>query len=1222
MYVVPYYSPFSEKDSMRLNPRSIALVGLLFVAVSPALIGQNSRENAEFKLAVNLFNDGLFELAAEQFRQFIGTYPGTTQGIEARFYLGLSQMKLGKFDDARLTFQTFALTYQDNPKAPEAWWHVGEAYAALGNSRESALAYERVKVFHPSSSTAPGALVRSAEQFRLAGLSDDARRVLRIVLQEYSTSEAVHKARALLGELYFEEGNFVQARNELTRVIEGDPSPEARAQALLTLGDMFRAQWRVDQAETRYREITNTLKTSPAAPTALVHLGQMQLQEGRFADAAGNFAAALDAKKGVDTTVLMDARIGLGDAHAGLKEYAKAIRQYENVLKMPGKDRLEIDILWKLARVQTAGGQYSRAAETCSRILASEPSDLLRRKVIVMLAGNAERAGNYGEALRYYSMFTDTFLADKAAALVLLRAARISRQNMDDPRRAALYCEVVISRFPRTVSAAEAYLMAAACYEQLGDVGRSIQLRQEFVRQYPSADSVEVARKAIRNLETFQAKDKDAALEKLALLLGDVVAEVDRDALAFRLGETYFNDLKNYEAAAARFNQVINSGTTGREFEQSLFYRARAYEYLSWRDATYCGKAAEAYRTFLASYSDRPETDEAVRSLFLLNATGPVAALDALNELTGAHPRTKHRAEMLLTVGILQLDHDSTADALRTFSAVIGQHPQTAFGGEALYRSFGIFLAGSRLDSAVAAGSRYVRDFPGHSHSAEVLSKLGDLEMKRGNVSAAAEFFRSLVTDYPYAGSAESAEERLAVALAAGSNHEEALHIYSELLRDEQENPFAEDEAVNRMLIASAKELVALGRSKEARNQLVTVLDRTSSASMRSEALTQLGLLAKNENDIPLATDYFRQAGVSEPGPAGMEVADLMFDTGAYADAIAKYTALIKTNGPPEQVRHASSRIIVSRLRTDDLQKALSEITAFEKTYKEADADLALFELEKGTYFYRKEDYGKAMTSFNVVAKKYDETPSAPDARYWIGKTLESTGKPKEAEETFRDLLKEYPRAPITARTRFALGNLAYKAEKWDEATQHYRTVVEDPNVDPELLPFAMSNLIETYDAAGVYDAALDMTRRYLDRFPENEDSFDKKIKIGILYQRLGYNDQSITHLQGLLDQAGSDLEGEIRYYIAEANFAKGDFQQAILDFLKVPYLVTKKGKIDWTANSLYMAGQSYERLGKYDQAVAMYRQIIEKPGIDETFKAAAKKEVDRVNLVLKKGGK
>ncbi len=142
--------------------------------------------------------------------------------------------------------------------------------------------------------------------------------------------------------------------------------------------------------------------------------------------------------------------------------------------------------------------------------------------------------------------------------------------------------------------------------------------------------------------------------------------------------------------------------------------------------------------------------------------------------------------------------------------------------------------------------------------------------------------------------------------------------------------------------------------------------------------------------------------------------------------------------------------------------------------------------------------------------------------------------------------------------------------------------IVDDPKADPTLLPFAMSNLIETYEVAGINDAALSVTRKYLELYPNSDDSFDKKIKIGILYGRLGYYDQAVMHLQGLLDQAGSDLEGEIRYYIAEANYNKGDYQQAILDFLKVPYLVTKKGKIDWTANSLYMSGQSYEKMGRY----------------------------------------
>jgi tetratricopeptide (TPR) repeat protein len=173
------------------------------------------------------------------------------------------------------------------------------------------------------------------------------------------------------------------------------------------------------------------------------------------------------------------------------------------------------------------------------------------------------------------------------------------------------------------------------------------------------------------------------------------------------------------------------------------------------------------------------------------------------------------------------------------------------------------------------------------------------------------------------------------------------------------------------------------------------------------------------------------------------------------------------------------------------------------------------------------------------LASTYDESPSAPAALYWIGKVYEVTNKPDEAIKQFDRLLKEHPQAAIIQKTHVALGNIYYNAEKWDDAVRHYRQVTDNQSADPALLPFAINNLIETYETAGIYDAALTLTRRYLDLYPNSEDAFDKRIKIGILYQRLGYYDQSVVHLQGLLNEAGSDLEGEIRYYIAEANYAK-----------------------------------------------------------------------------------
>ena len=76
----------------------LSLSGVLMLAGPAAARAQNSKENADFKLAINLYNDGLYDLAGEQLRQFISAYPTTPQGIDARFYLGLTQLKLRKYD--------------------------------------------------------------------------------------------------------------------------------------------------------------------------------------------------------------------------------------------------------------------------------------------------------------------------------------------------------------------------------------------------------------------------------------------------------------------------------------------------------------------------------------------------------------------------------------------------------------------------------------------------------------------------------------------------------------------------------------------------------------------------------------------------------------------------------------------------------------------------------------------------------------------------------------------------------------------------------------------------------------------------------------------------------------------------------------------------------------------------------------------------------------------
>jgi TolA-binding protein len=1211
--------PLIHMTLRRTIPLLVALP-LLFPSVS---ISQNTKENADFKLAINLYNDKLYDLAAEQLRQFIAGYPGTDQGIEARYYLGLAYMQLRQYEEARLTFQSFALTYQNNVKAPDAWWNVGESFVAVRNYHDAALAFERVKVFHPKSTRAPEAMAQAGKYFLLAGERDNARRVLRAALQEYPSSPAVLSARTQLGQVYFEEGNLEQARNELKRVVEGDPSPGARAQALLILGNIFQSAGDTREARERYREIITNYRNSSAVQGAYVNLGKLESSAGQYADAVDHFRKALSEDENVDSTLLREAFIGIGNASVMKKEYGAAVTYYERFLSAFPHDELTGEVLWRAAEAAAKGGNYRKSNDLCNRILKSGASDLFTRHARLQLGLNAQKLQNPALAVQLFGAFVDQYGDDPTAPEILYRTAVIQENDLHDYRKASVVYELLFARHPESALVDEALFGAAHCQELLKEFDRSADLYRELLAKYPACDRRAEAEERLRVLETFEAKDKDSGVEKLALLVGDVVSDRDKAGLAFRLGEIYFKDLKNYEAAAAQFTSAYTNGLSGSRTAEALYLRARSYEYLGMKEDKYRSMAAESYQTFLHTTEQEKGREvqswreEAAVSLFALQATDPGAARTAFRSLAHFVPDSRERDRMLLILGKEQAKSDSLQEALASFSMIA---PTSPAHEEALALKFALLTRLNQADSALHEGARFLERYPGGQYSATMLARTAEMEAARGNHQRAAELYQALSSAFFYTGEAAGARKLLAREYLRQGIYDECITACTDLLEQQSADLLAEGGMDTETLLLLAEAQQRTSNTVAAKQSLMRLLALQRTGKTAADAYTLLGTISRDEGSLDLATSYYRQAGtLSGGGSANKDIANLLFEGGHYADAMVQYQRLADSTRDGTQRQFYRARAILSRLRSDDLAGAEKEIAAFARTFKDDRDDLASFELEKGNSQFRQQNYAAAMKQFRLVTDRYDDTPSAPAAMYWIGKTFEASGKLKEAVEQLTDLTERFPKDPIIPRAHLALGGLSYALEQWNNAIAHYRAITDNPGGAPDLLPFAMSNLIETYEIAGMNDAALSLTRRYLDLYPNSEEGFSKKIKIGILYERLGYYDQAVLHLQGLLDEAGSDLEGEIRYYIAEANFSKGDYQQAILDFLKVPYLVTKKGKIDWTANSLYMSGQSYEKMGRFEQALGMYQQILDRPGIDETYKQEARKEIDRVKLVLKK---
>ncbi|HWP83262.1 MAG TPA: tetratricopeptide repeat protein [Bacteroidota bacterium] len=1206
---------------------SIVFVGLLNILT--AVSAQDTKENADFKLAVNLYNDKLYDLALEQFRQFINLYPNTANGIEARFYLGLTQAKLTKHDDARLTFQNFALAFPDHPKAPDAWWNVGEAYVAMKNVREAALAFERVRTFHPKSKLAPAALARASELFEEAGETETAKRILRTLTQEYSSADVLHPARLRLARHFVTEGQLELARIELKKVVDGAKDSAFRGSALLELAKVQLAQGKIDEAQTFLQDLTQNYRNTPHYYPALLLLGNVYKQIGNSGEAIKTWTNIADDSLRAPPGIRQNALLELGDLNASRRDYTTALRFYDRASLLHG-DRTG-EAFYKAGVSAEKTKLLTRASDYYAKAVQDSGGTIDRRAVLIAAFRGALMAKNYYEALRVADEYKKKYSGDEHLPRLLFEAGIVHLQHLKNPRTALELFDEVITHHGSHPYADDAAYGAALAYHEWGRFEEAIEAYRELERRFPASEFIQEANRRIRRIQLFEMKNKEAGLEKLALLIGDVIAQRSKGDLAFRLGEIYFHDLHDYDNAARQYTIALESGLDETLKQSALLNRAKSYDYLAWRDmiegrsSQFTQRAIAAYDSVVAKYPLGEARLEAAAESFRLriqNATNAAELRKMQDEIEKSSLPLSKRFDLLLHVGAQLRDQKNFEGALSAFRIANKLTPEG--NAEALFRLGKTLTEMGDRDTSIAILSDYVTRFPHHHRAPEALKILAESYAAAGKVELAIGALQTIEKTFSYTRFSDDLHLLRAQTYVAANDYQKALAEYEKHIRQVRQDYFDLREISIDLLMQMASLYEQAGLRREAQRYCALVLEKNPPAVQAAQIYYSLASIAREDRNLELAARYLQEANRLAPASgeqynrAALEAAELLFRTEDYTTALTRYTEVAQRVVGDSLQQYLQSRIIVCYFRLDNLKEADRRANTFVRTYPKAENYAAEFEYERGRYHLRRDEVEVAVKRFENVLTRYGKSPIAPETIYWLARAHELGMRPQRAVALYDSLLQRFPNHEIVPRAQLSLGNVYYNLEQWDAAARLYKAILDNERRSPDLVQYAMSNLIMAYKEMTLFDAALDLTRKYIERFPEDPELVNKKVDIGVLFQKLGYHDQSIFHLQSLLEGADADLEAEVRYYIGEAYFYKGDYQQAILEFLKVPYLVTRRTKVDWTATSYYMAGQSYEKMSKFDQAISMYKQIIERPGIDQQFKIAAQKEIDRVNLLVK----
>lgn len=1189
---------------------------VLFTLASASGISQDTRENADLKLAIGLYNDGLFGQAEDQFKRFIDKFPNTASGIEARFYLGLVQQKLKKYHDARSTFQDFALRYQDHSKAPDALWNLGELYAVEHNYPEAASAFARLKTFHPKSARAPAALLEASKYFEKAGDMENATLVLNSLLVEYPQSDVLLPATYALARLFMEAGSYDRALSELRRVQNSTANPVLRAKATVAIGEVQALLGNNAEAELRFREVIMQAANTPAAYEAQLRLADMQRANGQNADATAGYDAVMK-NTAAPAEVRIEAYAGAAENAIAADRSADAVRIYASLFAAFPDQSFEPSIFRRAARASEQAADHAGAAKYLDRIYADTLLSIDKRGILVDLARNERKASLFNAAIRHYQEYGQRYPDDAGAPQAQLETAGIFETEYGNLSRASELYRGLLERHPNSAVADRAQLGLARALEAQEKWADAAEAYRQVEVQYPaSAFAAEAGRKReaiLLSRMVVPEKALPAIVDALAALSGGGNPGAD-----LLLGRISFEHLKRYEDAMKFFGSALAKNVQGEEAEEAAFGKAASAARLVRLGKGNRAEAEQLLEAFLQAHASGKRRDDALYELYLLQSDGaamPVVA-DAASKFLARNPGS-NLEQVQLDFAEALLASGRAADAEKQCAQMLGS-TRGARWAEALHFR-GMARALQQNYTGAAEDFRaYAKESPNGVHAGEALLMLGRVLDRVGQYPEALSSYEALVQRFPYSPLADSARIALLSTLAETDQAAHAAARAEEFLRQARANPFNSGGLVSDYLYAAS---VAAAKAKDvpaAKKSLQQYAAEFPRGRHIDDVYYALGHIFKEEGKTSLAASYLKRTGNAALSQrARLEAADLALDAGRFDDAVREYDALATPAASRMDRSYALSRAVVALYRAGKVTDADKRAADFRAEFSDAEPVFEEFELERGKHLFRQKLYDKAEDVFDDLSDS-DSPGVASMASFWMAKVDEAQSRNTEAEEGFNKVVKKHPGTAAAVEASLALARMAMRAEKYDAAALNLKTVIDAPSLSQATLKEALNSLIVCYEELHIFDAAVEMTKRYLDAYPNDPTAFRKRVNLGVYYYQLGYFQQAVLHFENLLPQASSDDQAEIRYYIGESYYYKGDYTQAALEFLKVPYLVVRKTEIDWTASAYYMAGQSYEKQSKFQLAIDMYQKIVTTPGLDARFKAQAQKEIERVQSLIR----
>ncbi len=568
---------------------------------------------------------------------------------------------------------------------------------------------------------------------------------------------------------------------------------------------------------------------------------------------------------------------------------------------------------------------------------------------------------------------------------------------------------------------------------------------------------------------------------------------------------------------------------------------------------------------------------------------------------------------------------------------------------------FGLIVALADINQPASAEERcqqYLKDFREGPNAATVGYLLGAVALQAGDPNAAETYFGRILETQPKSTFREQIRYLLGNAKFMAGNYDEAVAAYKKYLNEFPKGASAED--VNYRIALCA---LFAGKYEDAMKQLQDYVAKHPQGTFLADAKYRLAVCkyaASLYNEVIADCQAWEKQFQNNPQLG--EVLALLGDAYAASDresaAIPIYIRSYQTATTDEVLNYslfAASKLLQKQSQWD---KVAELFTGFIKDKPDNPTVVsALYWIGKAKAHEGKIDEAKQLAAETI--KKYISDPNRDAVEQLITQLAQLCVKKKKTEETGdppverdsvepgveQDAGTELDRLlasaandespPAKARILFAKAELARLRRQPDEEEKNINQIANEFKPE-DLSPLLLGEVADHLLSKGKYDPAAGFYQRLLDDFPKSQMVDFAYYGLGeIAYQKKDYqtalryfNDgtekiaaaQKLKDLSvgraktllalGKLDQAQKEFEqvasvrewrGEATAYsvfsLGQIAAKRGQWAEANAYFQRV-YVGYQKF-LPWVAKAYIASGESFEKLGKTQEAANTYRELL-----------------------------